>query len=585
MNLPSRTTDGDHALAPVRPPRFAAWLVEPMLRNKGVFLKVGIAAAMINIFGLIVSLFTMTVYDRVVPNLAFSSLTALSIGVGIVLVFDFALRILRAYFVDVAGADIDRDIGASVFDRLMRIRLDMKRGSTGALTQMMRELETLRDFFASASLTALVDVPFIVVTLIFIAAIGGWIVVVPLAVVPLIVGAGWITHPALDRLAAKSANEGMLKQSVLVESIGALEMVKTSGAAPLLRRRWMKAIDEHADSSLRQRLVSTIAVTIAASGNSIAYCGVVIVGVFMIASRDITTGGLIACSILSGRAVQPLATIAQLLSRLSATRTAYRQVNGMMQMPSEGPLSGALAPATFAGRIEFRGVEFKYPGATEKSLDGFNLVIEPGQRVALLGRVGSGKSTMIKLLLGLYQPQEGVVTIDGTDVRQLDPDALRRNIGVALQEPILLSGTVRENICLDRPGVGDEEMLRASELSGAHSFMGQITNGYDLRLADRGEGLSGGQRQAITLARALVGRPPVLLFDEPTSSMDAQTENMLIEKLQLECAGRTTIVISHRTALLRLVDRIVIVEGGKVITDGPRDQVLAQLQQPRPRAA
>lgn len=580
----SLTAADDHSVASVRPPRFAAWLAEPMLRNKNIYLKVALAAAMINLFGLIVSLFTMTVYDRVVPNMALESLTALSVGVAIVLVFDFVLRILRSYFVDIAGADIDREIGNTVFDRLMRIRLDLKRGSTGALTGLMRELETLRDFFASASMTALVDVPFIVVTLVFIALIGGWLVMVPLAIVPMIAAAGYFTQPALDRLSARTMNEGMLKQSVLVESIGSLEMVKTSGAGPLLRRRWLKAIDEHADSSLRQRLVSTIAVTIAASGNSIAYVGIVIAGVFMIASRDLTTGGLVACSILSGRAVQPLATIAQLLSRLSSTRTAYRQLNGMMSMPPEGPISGALTPAKLQGRIEFRNIAFKYPGAAEKTLDGVSFTVEPGQKVALLGRVGSGKSTLLRLLVGLYEPQEGIVMIDGTDIRQFDPVALRRQLGVAIQDPVLLSGTVRENIVLDRPGVGDEEMLRCSELSGSHSFMGQITNGYDLKLADRGEGLSGGQRQSITIARALVGKPPIMLFDEPTSAMDAQTENGLIERLGTELAGRTMILVSHRTALLRLVDRVIIVEGGKIVGDGPRDQVLAQLQRPRAAA-
>jgi ATP-binding cassette, subfamily C, bacterial LapB len=581
MNSVTTQAGSDHELATVRQPRFAQWLAQPMLRNKSVYLKVGLAAAMINLFGLIVSLFTMTVYDRVIPNMAFSSLTALSIGIGIVLIFDFALRVLRAYFVDIAGADIDREIGGNVFDRLMRIRLDLKRGSTGALAGMMRELETLRDFFASASMTALVDVPFIVITLIFIAVIGGWLVMVPLLVVPLIVGAGYFTQPALDRLSARSMNEGLLKQSVLVESIGSLEMVKSSGAGPLLRRRWLRAIDDHADSSLRARLVSTIAVTVASSGNSIAYIGVVIVGVFMIADQSLTTGGLIACSILSGRAVQPLATIAQLLSRLSATRTAYNQINGLMSMPPEGPLSGALSPARLQGAIEFRSVEFKYPGAAERSLRGISFAVKPGEKVALLGRVGSGKSTILRLLLGLYQPEEGVVLIDGTDVRQFDPVALRSQIGVAIQEPVLLSGSVRENILLDRAGHGDEEMLRCSELSGSHAFMGQITNGYDLKLADRGEGLSGGQRQAITIARALVGKPPIMLFDEPTSSMDAQTEAALIERLQAELAGRTMLLISHRNALLKLVDRIIIVEQGRIVHDGPRDQVLAALQRPR----
>lgn len=573
---------GDHTRARVRPPRFAAWLAQPMLRNKGVYLKVALAAAMINLFTLVVSLFTMTVYDRVVPNMALASLTALTVGIAIVLVFDFVLRILRAYFVDVAGADIDREVGGRVFDRLMRVRLDSRRGSTGALAGMMRELETLRDFFASASMTALVDVPFIIVTLVFIAVIGGWLVLVPLLVVPLIVGAGYLTQPALDRLSARSLNEGLSKQSVLVESIGSLEMVKTSNAGPLLRRRWLKAIDDHADSSLRARLVSNIAITIASSGNSIAYVGVVVAGVFLIADGALTTGGLVACSILSGRAVQPLGTIAQLLSRLSATRTAYAQLNGIMQAPAEGPGDGAgLQPRRLTGRIEVRNVAFRYPGAAERTLDRISFTIQPGEKVALLGKVGSGKSTLLRLLVGLYDPDEGVILLDGTDIRQFDPGALRHQIGMAIQDPVLLSGSVRENILLDRPGLGDEEMLRVSELSGSHAFLGQIANGYDLRLADRGEGLSGGQRQSITIARALVGNPPILLFDEPTSAMDAQTETALIDRLADELTGRTMMLVTHRTALLRLVDRIIIVEAGRIAQDGPRDQVLAALQRLR----
>ncbi len=567
-----------------RPPRFAAWLAEPMLRNRAMFMKVAVAAVLLNIFGLVISLFTMTVYDRVVPNLAFDSLTALSIGVAIVLVFDFILRILRAYFVDVAGAEIDREIGSNVFDRMMRIRLDLKRGSVGQLSGLMRELETLRDFFASATLTAIVDVPFIVLTLIFIGFIGGTLVWVPAILVPIVIAAGYLTHPALDRLSAKSMAGGLSKQSVLVESIGSIEMVKTSGAQRLLEKRWLRAIDDHADSSMRQRLISTIALTIATSANSAAYMGVVVYGVFLIAEREITTGGLVACSILAGRAVQPLAQIAQLMSRIAATRTAYRQLNGLMSVPSEGPVGTPLYPGRLNGRIELKGVSFKYPGASEKTLDQFSFTVESGQRVGLIGRVGSGKSTVARLMLGLYQPQEGLVMIDGTDIRQFDPEGLRANIGTALQETVLLSGSVRENIALDRPHIDDAEMLRASSLAGAHAFMGQITNGYDLVLADRGEGLSGGQRQSITLARALAGRPQILIFDEPTSAMDAQTEAALIARLEEETKGRTLVIITHRPALLKLVDRIAVVEGGKVVADGPRDVILQQLNRPRAAA-
>lgn len=573
----------DLALVDAKRPPLAEWLTAPMRRNRAIYLKVAAAAVMVNLFGIATSLFTMTVYDRVVPNNATASLIALTIGIAIVILFDFVLRLLRAYFVDIAGARIDHEAGTAMFDKLVALRLDRQRTQPGALAGLMREFETLRDFFASATLVAIVDVPFVLLFLLVIALIGGWVAVVPLVMVPLVILAGLLTQPALDRLSARTMSEGLGKQAVLVETIGALETVKASRAGPFLARRWTEALVRHADSSLRQRLVSSIAVTIATSAQSIAYIGVVVAGVAAIARGDLTMGGLVACSILSGRAVAPLGQVAQLLSRLTATRAAYRQLDRMMSSPDERPADAVVRPIRFRGAIELREVSFRYPGADRRALTDVSLTIAPGERVALLGRVGSGKSTLARLLLGLHSPEEGSVLLDGSDVRQLHPDDVRGAIGAVLQDNVLLSGSIRDNIMLDRPGIDDDELLRVARLSGTHDFVGALANGYELTLADRGEGLSGGQRQSIALARALAGRPPVLLFDEPTSAMDQHSEATLIDRLETEIIGRTLLLITHRASLLQLAERVIVLDKGRIVADGPREQVLTRT--PRAMAA
>lgn len=573
-------SDGTGDLIAEPRPRVGAWLARPMLENRSTYVRVAVAAALVNVFGLAASLFSMIVYDRVVPNDARESLTALTVGLGVVVAFDFALRTLRGYFADVAGADIDARVGEEVFDRILKARLELRRGSTGALAGLMRELEALRDFFASATLTAVVDVPFVLLTVAVIAMIGGPVALVLCVTVPVVILAGWLANPALERLSAQSLRDGLNKQSVLVEAIGGLETVKAVGAGPMLARRWSRAVRSQSDNALRQRLVSSLAVTVAGSAGTVSYAGVIVVGVHLIAARELTSGGLVACSLLAGRAMAPLGQIAQLLSRLSSTRTAYRQIDEVMRRPVEGPAGEAIRPSRVEGRVEFRNVGFTYPGGAEPVLREVSFRVEAGERVALLGRVGSGKSTIARLAMGLYPAGEGVVMVDGTDVRQLDPAALRAGFGAAVQGDLLLTGSVRENVCLDRDGVDDEEMLRAAHVSGAHQFLGSVANGYDLRLADRGEGLSGGQRQSIALARALAGRPPVLVFDEPTSAMDAQTESQLVDRLEAEVEGRTLLVVSHRPALLRLVSRVILVENGRVTADGPRDEVMRRLSRP-----
>lgn len=562
--------------------RIAPWLAGPLRKNRPIYVRVAIAAVMINVFSLITSLFTMTVYDRVVPNNATDSLIGLTIGLALILVFDFTLKLLRAYFIDVAGARIDRDIGKAIFQQILDMRLDLGRSSTGGLAGLVREIETLRDFFASATLAALVDLPFIFITLAVIAIIGGKIAFVPILLIPVVVATALASQPMMRRLSAETLGEALGKQAVLVETIGSLETVKSANAGSMLSDRWDRAVMGHAGVSLRQRLVGTLSINMAATVQTMAYTGVVIFGVFAIQDHTLTMGGLIACSILASRALAPLATIAQLLTRINSARTAYAQINRMMSQPPEGPTGTGIKLQNLQGAIEFRDVDFRYPNAPELALTGVSFQIEHGEHVALIGPIGSGKSTIARLLIGLYPPSSGLVLVDGTDIRQLTPNSLRAKVGALFQDNVLLTGTIRENIILGREDVDEEEMLRASKVSGAHDFISHFPNGYDLRLLDRGEGLSGGQRQAIAMARALVGRPPIVILDEPTSAVDTETEARLKDKLKHECEGRTLILITHRPSLLSLADRVIVMARGRVAMDGPTADVLRQVTRPRP---
>ncbi len=562
--------------------RMAEWLSKPLRANRGIYTKVALAAAMINLFALITALFTMTVYDRVVPNNAMDSLVGLSIGLVIILMFDFALKILRAYFVDVAGARVDRDIGKAIFERILQMRMDIGKRSTGGLSGLVREIDTLRDFFASATITALVDLPFIIITLTVIALIGGWLVLVPLAMIPIVVIAALATQPLMRRLSAETLSGQLGKQSVLVETIGNIETVKSANAGSILSRRWDTAVTDHAGASLRQRLVSTIPINIAGTAQTTAYTGVVIFGVFAIANHSLTMGGLIACSILAGRVVAPLGTIAHLLTRANSARTAYTQINKLMENPVEGPEgSEGLTLSKMEGSIEFKNVDFRYPGAAEFALKDVSFKIRPGEKVGLVGQIGSGKSTIARLIIGLYWPTSGLILIDGIDIRQLSPAALRPKVGALFQDNALLTGTIRDNILLCRDEIDDDEMIRASQVSLAHEFVARMPQGYDLELADRGEGLSGGQKQSIALARALIGQPPIIILDEPTSAVDVETERRLMANLDAEFKDRTLILITHRPSLLRLVDRIVMLSSGKVVADGSPEQVSARISKLR----
>lgn len=573
----------DASLAPARGPRgrHGHWFWGPMLRNGWIYVQVALAALLANIFALGTSFFSMIVYDRVIPNNAIDTLVALLVGVGIVFASDFVIRTLRGYFLDVAGSRADAAIADSLFEHVLDLEIRAKKTSTGALANIMKEFEAVREFCTSSTLTTLIDLPFAILFLIVIAMVGGAMVWVPVIAIPLMIGASLVVQPMLARLTRESQQDGHVKNAVLVEALGGLETIKSLGAGSLMRRRWQDAVTSQARIGLKTRLAAQFAGNVSNFVSQGTQVAIVSVGFFMVASGQIGFGAIIACSILAGRVLSPLAQLTQLLTRVNHTVVAYRALRELMELPRERPAEASyVARERLHGAIEFRDVRFRYPGQSTGGLDGLSLRIQPGEKVAILGRVGSGKTTVARLLLGLHRPDEGSILVDGVDMRQVDPADLRRNIGAVLQDVWLMSGSVRQNIVLGADVASDAEMLRVSAIAGVGDFVDRHPDGYGMRLRERGEGLSGGQRQAISIARALLPRPPILLMDEPTSAMDAASEQGLLKRLRPEIADRTLILMTHRAALLDLVDRVIVLDQGRVTADGPKATVLKGLATP-----
>lgn len=558
------------------------WLFGPLRDNAKIYGQTVLAAGIVNLLGLVSSFFIMTVYDRVLPNQAIESLIALTIGVVLAHIFDFLLKSLRGYFIDIAGQRLDATVGASVFDNLMSMRLDARRGATGAIAGLVKEFENLRDFFSSATLVAIVDLPFIFLFIATIALIGGPIAIIPLIGVLMAIASGVIIQPLIMKRTQQAMAEGHHKNAVLIETLGGLETIKSVKADGLMRARWRSGVARHAKISAIGRFLNQFAVNASGFAQQASQVGVVVIGVFLVGANEITTGALIASVILTGRAMGPLGQVASLLSRVNGALASYKSLNTLMTAQSETDATRQyLSRPSLQGKIEFRDVSFAYPGETTKALDDVAFTIEPGERVAILGKNGSGKSTIVRQITGVYQPTEGSVLVDDTDIRQLRPADLRANIGAVLQDVCLFSGSVRENIALGLDNVSDDDILAAAKIAGVHDFVGATAGGYDLHLSERGEGLSGGQRQAIALARALAPKPSILLLDEPSSALDAQAEAALIAKLHHATRGRTLLVVTHRMSMVRLVDRIIVLDRGRVLVDGPRDTVMRAMASAR----
>jgi ATP-binding cassette subfamily C protein LapB len=547
------------------------WFFRPIQQNRWAYGQVALAALITNLLAIATGIFTMVVYDRVLPNGATESLIALTIGVTIALIFDWLVKTLRGQFLDGAGARVDIQVGQRLFDQLLALDLSSKRDSVGGLSSVMREFEQLRDFLTSATLTALIDLPFIFFFLFVIYLIGGPLVIVPLVLVPLVILVALGTQPFMNALAAEDYEEGKNKQSVLVETISGLETLKTTNASREMRRRWREAASRQANSSIKTRILGQLAINFSALAQQASHVGIVAYGAILVSSGQLSMGAIIAAVILSGRCMAPLAQLVGVMSRMVQARTSFKALDEFMHRPLDRPLNNKwLARERLEGEVEFRNVNFTYPGGQAAVLRDVSFTIHAREKIALLGKIGSGKSTLSRLLLGLYHPQTGAVMADGTEVRQIDPFDLRHNMAIVMQESWLFSGTVRENIAAGAEQPTDEAILNAAKKAGVHDFLGDHPQGYDLVISERGEGLSGGQKQAIAIARALVADPAILILDEPTSMMDMSAEARFVQRLKTIARDKTLIIITHRTALLELVDRVVVLDQGKVVADGPK---------------
>jgi len=544
-----------------------------------IYRHVILATVFINLLAIASPLFTMNVYDRVVPNNALETLWVLAVGVGIAFFFDFALRNLRGYFVDVAGRNSDILVASKLMSHILSIRLDHKPESTGALVNNMREFDSLREFFSSTTLLALVDLPFLILFITIIFYIGGPVAIVPAVVAPIVILVGIIMQGPLKRAIEGGYKESTQKNALLVETVSGLETIKTSRAEGSMLGRWENIVGMGAKSAIRSKSLSTFSLSFTQFASQIVYCGVIIWGVYRISEGEMTMGGLIACSILVGRAMAPLGAVAAMLTRLQQSRMALKNLDLLMQIPSERP-DDVQHPEhqDLRATITFEDVSFKYPNALTNALSHIGLHIAQGERIAIIGKMGSGKTTLGKLINGLYEPQKGAVKIGGLDIRQIDPAELRAKIGYMAQDNFLFHGTVRENITLGAPHVSDQALLRAATIAGVTDFIKNNPAGFNLQVGERGLSLSGGQRQAITIARTLLLDPDIVILDEPSSSMDVGVEAVLKLRLSSALKGKTLILITHRPSLLSLATRVIALEGGSIIADGPRNEVLAELQ-------
>lgn len=563
-----------------------AWFWKVIWRFKSYYTQVIVSSFLINFLALVSSLYVMNVYDRVIPNKAYETLWVLSIGVVLAIAFEFIAKQIRAHLTDIAGKKADLIISAALFRRVMALRLAERPISSGSYANNLRDFESVREFMTSAGILAVVDLPFLLLFIFVIFMIGGQLAFVPLMIIPIVIMVGVIIQPILSNYISESMKEGSQRHGLAVEAIEGIETLKANNATSWAQARWEYYTAATAKSSTKVKTISSFMINFTIAMQQLNTVFLVLVGTYLIHAENpasrITMGAVIASVILSGRALAPLGQIAGLATRFQQARNALKGINAIVERPIErDPHRTYLALDQVKGQLNFNRISFQYSKDAAPALDNFSLNINPGEKVAIIGRIGSGKSTFLKVASGLIEPTQGVATLDNVDLRRLDPNFLRDEIAYFNQEPRLFLGTLRENLDISRTDgySTDQELLDALRRFNLIGMVRNHPQGLDMPLGENGYGLSGGQKQTVALARLTLRHPRVVLLDEPTASLDDSTEKLALRGLADWAKDKTLVIVTHRPQVLSIVDRIVVVEQGKVVLDGPRDVVIQKLQE------
>ncbi|WP_325436184.1 type I secretion system permease/ATPase [Pseudomonas nitroreducens] len=560
----------------------AHWLFSTLWSYRRYYYSAALATFLINILALCSTFFIMNVYDRVVPNQAFVTLWSLAIGVMVAIGFEFTSRQTRAYLLDSAGKKADLILGAKLFRQLMEVRLEHKPASAGSFANQFREFESVRDFITSASLATLADLPFCLLFIFVLFLISGPLALVPLGAMIVLLGVCTYIQLPLSRLMKENLREASQKHGLLIEAIEGVETLKATHAEGSMQRRWEDFSAQLAASSIKTKALSNLASNSISLISQVTTVVLVLWGVYRIADGDLTQGALIGTVMLTSRAIGPLASAVGLAVRYQQAKTALKSLNQLMEIPTVRENSRRYLQAPQDATLSLRRVKFHYPAPPMQPaptvLNNITLNIKHGERVAIVGSIGSGKSTLLRVLARLYQPVEGQVLMNGIDAEQIDPADWSAAVGFVGQDARLFYGSLRENLLIGNPSATSEELIHVVQLTGLASVASSHPLGFDRPVGEMGQALSGGQRQLVALARSLLLHPQVLLLDEPTSGMDMQTERMFLQRLEQATQGRTLVVVTHRFSLLEQIDRLIVLDAGQIVADGPKDEVLRALQ-------